>query len=77
MKNPYEARTSDEDEEGGEGVMMMKVVTTRVKMKPLVMMEMVRMIATMIVKARIVMTMIANIVVIIRMNSLVIEKMKM
>ena len=61
-------------------VMMMKVATSRVIVVAItatVTMVMMRMTATVVVKPTIVKTMIANIVAMIRVNPLVIEKMKM
>ena len=81
LKSLYEARTSDEDEKGEKPlVMMMKVATTRVIVVVIAVamtVEIARMIATVIVKATIVKTMIANIVVMIGVHPLVIEKMMM
>ena len=61
-------------------MMMMKVATTRVIVVVIaaaVTMEILRMIATVIVKAAIMKTMIANIVAMIWVNLLVIERRKM
>ena len=75
LKSPYEARTSDKDEERGEApVMMMKVVIVVVVT---MIVETVKMIAIVIVKATTVKTMIANIVAMTGLNPLVIKKMKM
>ena len=66
LKSPYEARTSDEDEEGGEAPSTTRVIVV-----------VIAAVATVIVKATIKKTMIANIVAMIGVNPLVIEKMKM
>ena len=66
LKSPYEARTSDEDEEGGEALSDNDEGSNNKSDSSsdsnIVTMEMVRMIATMTVKETIVKTMIANIV---------------
>ena len=75
MKSPYEARTSDEDVEGGETPSTARVIVVVIAV--VITMEIARMIATVIVKATIKKTMTANIVAMIGVNPLVIEKMKM
>ena len=81
LKSSYEARTSDEDEEGEKPlVMMMKVATIKmivVVIAVAMTVEIARMIATVTVKATTVKTMIANIVVMIGVHPLMIEKMMM
>ena len=80
LKSPYELRANDEDEEGEQPlVMIMKEVMPRVIVvvtTTIVTADIVMMIAKMIVKATMVKIMIANIVAMIGVNPLVIEKMK-
>ena len=76
MKSPYELKTNDEDEEGEHPlVMMKKEVMPRVIV--VVKVDIVTMIATTIVRATTMKTMIANTMAMIGVNPLVIEKMKM
>ena len=76
LKSPYELRANDEDEEGEHPlVMMKKEVMPRVIV--VVKVDIVTMIATTIVRATTMKTMIANTMAMIGVNPLVIEKMKM
>ena len=81
LKSQYELRANDEDEEGEQPlVMMMKEVIPRVIVvvaAAAVTVDIVMMTTTTIVRAITVKTMIANTVAMIRVNPLVIEKMKM
>ena len=76
MKSPYELKTNDEDEEGEHPLVMMKKEVMP-KVIVVVKVDIVTMIETTIVRATTMKTMIANTMAMIRVNPLVIEKMKM